>query len=486
VAASMAYGRRPRKSWKRRVFGMVAFMTLITGFAFGATYIYSNPGLQSQLGLTELINNLPWKHEELVAKAREHPLDFERLSLMLSTRSGSPLSPPKAVFTDTELANARYLKWHASFSNKMAGLDGRSDTIEARFYDPKNVQIALSDDQRFIGPNDTATDFSGVALLPDSSAIIPGSYRVALYSDGQLLTQQRFDVNKDVAAEAAAAESKKASDAANAAAEARRKAETERLAMIQEKMRRPLQLKGIEFVNSTKDGTVISGPSNVFNVSKVLFVGWKAIFLNQLFGLGTNQYRVDAAYIGPDGGTLGSVDDVQTIKQTNQRAIFTGRVGNSAGGAFLPGQYTVNFYLNGQYFGQRRFTVVADAAGPYSSRGGGGPAAAPISAPASGGLETTTVAKGTIDGIDGHSDVSLELRLRPQSNGFLHGEMLVHLAGYGPSSIEGFVRGEHLQFQVAYSTKTYYFEGKESSNELSGTFESTPPGENGNWSAHPD
>ena len=60
----------------------------------------------------------------------------------------------------------------------------------------------------------------------------------------------------------------------------------------------------------------ISGPSNVFNVSKVLFVGWKAIFRQSTFGLDTNQYRVDAAYIGPDGGTLGSVDDIQTIKQT--------------------------------------------------------------------------------------------------------------------------------------------------------------------------
>jgi len=145
----------------------------------------------------------------------------------------------------------------------------------------------------------------------------------------------------------------------------------------------------------------------------------------------------------------------------------------------------VNFYLNGQYFGQRHFTVVADAAGPYSS-GGAAPSAGTIPASTSGGLETTTVAKGTIDGIDGHSGVSLELRLRPQSNGFLHGEITVHLAGYGLTSIEGFVRGEHLQFQVAYSTKTYYFEGKENGNELSGTFESTPPGENGSWSAHPD
>ena len=263
---------------KRRAIGMFAFMAVMTGLAFGATYIYSDTALQSQMGLTELINNLPWKHEELVAKAREHPLSFERMTLMLSTRSGSPLSPPKASFTDTELANARYLKWDASFRNGLAGLDGHDDHVEARFYDPSNVQIASSDDQRFVGPNETTTDFSGVALLPDTTTLVPGSYKIALYSNDQLLGEQSFNVSKDLAAEAAAAKAKTEADAEAAAAEAKRKAEVERLAMIQEKMRRPLQLKGIEFVNSTKDGTVISGPNNVFSVSKVLFIGWRATF----------------------------------------------------------------------------------------------------------------------------------------------------------------------------------------------------------------
>jgi YHS domain-containing protein len=142
--------------------------------------------------------------------------------------------------------------------------------------------------------------------------------------------------------------------------------------------------------------------------------------------------------------------------------------------------------LNGQYFGQRRFTVVADAAGPYSSRSRSGPSAGTIPATTSGGLETLTLAKGTIDGIGGHSDIPLELRLRPQPNGFLHGEMDVHLAGYGPTPIEGFVRGERLQFQVPYGGETYYFEGQESRNELSGTFESTPSGERGTWSTRPN
>ena len=149
-----------------------------------------------------------------------------------------------------------------------------------------------------------------------------------------MLTEQRFDVTPDLKARATI--DKAAADAAAAARaeDAKRKAEGERLAMIEERMRRPLSLKDIEFVNSTKDGTALSGASSVFNVSKVLFISWRVIFDNRLFNLDNNQYRVDAAYIGPDGSTLGSVDDIQTIKRSSNRAIFSGRVGNSAGGAF--------------------------------------------------------------------------------------------------------------------------------------------------------
>ncbi len=96
-----------------------------------------------------------------------------------------------------------------------------------------------------------------------------------------------------------------------------------------------------------------------------------------------------------------------------------------------------------------------------------------------------TLATGTISGLRGVSGGSpqLELRLRPQPNGFLHGEMVIKSSGYGLTPIEGFVRGNHLQFQVPYGTETYYFEGQRRSDELSGTFESTPSGERGTWTA---
>jgi len=485
--------RRPR-SWKRRALGFAVFTILIGGLAFGATYVYSDPALQSRMGLTELVNNLPWKHDELLAKAREHPLDFDRLTLMLSTRSGTATSPPKASFTDTELANAQYVKWNAAFRNNMAGLDGLNDKIEARFYDPGGNQIATSADERFVGPKETAVDFSGVALIPNAAPIAPGSYKVALYSDDRLLTEQRFDVAPDLKARAAIDKATADAAAAARAEEQKRRLEGERLAMIQERMRRPLAIRDIQFVNSTKDGTVISGPASAFNVSKVFFIGWRAIFENRLFGLDNNQYRVDAAYIGPDGSALGSVDDIQTVKRTNDRAIFSGRVGNSAGGAFLPGVYTVNFYLNGQYFAQRKFRVVADAGMPYngggvSSGGGGGPVGggASASTASASGIETPTLATGTIEGIGGSGgSAQMELRLRPQPNGFLHGELIVHMTGYGTTPIEGFVRGNHLQFQVPYGGETLYFEGQRQRDVLSGTFESTPSGNRGTWTTHAD
>jgi serine/threonine protein kinase len=481
---------RERKSVKRRLVATGIFSLVLAGVAFGGTYIYSNPELQIELGIKPLIDSLPWKHEELLAKARDHPLDFEKLSLMLSTRAGDALSPPKASFTDTELLTNRYLKWNASFTNGLAGFEGRNDRIEVRFFDAKGTQIASSAAERFVGPAQTAVDFSGVALIPDSAAVVPGSYKIAVYSDDRMLAAEEFAVTQDIAAKAAADRAKSEAEAAARAADERRKDEVRRLAMVQERMRKPLQLQNIEFINSTKDGTVLTGPASVFSVSKVLFVGWRASFENRLYGLDANQYRVDAAYVAPDGSTLGSVDDVQTVNRAQQRAIFAGRVGNSAGGAFLPGQYTVNFYLNGQYFAQRKFRVVSDAGIPY---GGGGSAGGSSSGSALGtastavGLDTPTLATGTVEGIQGHRGTPMELRLRPQPNGFLHGELVVHLPGYGdPMPIEGFVRGSHVQFQVPHGAETYYFEGERRRDVLSGTFESTPTGERGTWSTRAD
>jgi len=188
---------------------------------------------------------------------------------------------------------------------------------------------------------------------------------------------------------------------------------------------------------------------------------------------------------------LGSVNDFQTVHKNEQRAVFSGRVGNSAGGAFLPGQYTVNFYLNGHYVAQKKFRVVADAGLPYGrdlsgaggSAGGGGGTGGGTAV----GLETPTLASGTIDGINGRDNVPMELRLRPQPNGFLHGELVVHLSGYDVTPLDGFVRGNHVEFQAAHGAETLYFEGeRHRDNNLSGTFNVEPSGTHGTWNTRAD
>jgi hypothetical protein len=495
---AMLRARRPRSAARRAV-SFLIFCVILGGIAFGSTYIYSDPQLQSRLGIKDYIDALPWKHEESVAKARSHPLDFEQLTLALSTREGTAIAAPQASFNDTDLTNARYLKWTATFKNALAGLEGRSEKVEARFYDPNGLQIASSAADMFIGPAQKTAEFSGVALMPTMTDKPPGQYKVGLYANNDLLGQNAFAVTQDFAARKKAEAEEAASTAAEKADEQKRKDEARKLAMIDERRRKPLELREIEFLNTTKTGTPLSGSATSFEASKVLFVGWQVSFDNRLYGLEPGQYRVDAAYVAPDGRTLGSVNDWQNVS-TNQRiATFSGRVGNSRGGAFLPGTYTVNFYLNGQYFGQRRFRVVSDTASNPSAGSGGFPGGYGLPGGSggsgfSGGLSSTgpdlfgaTVATGTITGLPGGGHPDLELRLRPQPNGFLHGEMVIHQNGFGPTQIEGFTRsmsdGEHMQFQVPYGSETYYFEGKRHGDTLAGTFESSPSGERGTWNA---
>ena len=295
--------------------------------------------------------------------------------------------------------------------------------------------------------------------MPTMTDKPPGTYKVALYSGDNMLSQESFIVNQDLSAKNAAAASAAAAAAAAKADERARDEEARKLAMIDERRAKPLQLRAINFLNTTKTGTALSGATDSFNVSKVLFVGWQVNFENRLYKLEPGQYRVDAAYIGPDGRTLGSVNDFQSVSQSMKTVTFSGRVGNSRGGAFLPGTYTVNFYLNGQYFDAKRFEVVADAnPSPYASypSSGGGAIGSSMggSAPSGGGLLGPTIATGTISGLRSGGNPEMDLRLRPQPNGFLQGELVIHQSGFGSTPIDGFVRGNQLQFQVPYGTET--------------------------------
>ncbi len=281
---------RPPRSAVSRAIGLITFSLVLAGIAFGATYVYSDPALQLQLGIKSYIDSLPWKHEELVAEARQHPLEFQQLSLMLSSRDGDPVSGPKASFTDAEITNQKYMKWQATFKNDLEGLEGRTDEVEARFYDAAGAQLASSDQSLFVGPSQKTVDFSGVALMPDLTSHPAGPYKVALYLGDKYLAAQQFSVTQDLANKAKdATEGTTGLTAPSSAPEDEaKKAEDEerRLAYIQEVRRKPLELVHIEFVNSTKTGTPLSSPSDSFDVSKVLFIAWQVDFKQSSFQAG--------------------------------------------------------------------------------------------------------------------------------------------------------------------------------------------------------
>ena len=480
VAEAIAPSHRRRRRRRHRAVALAAFFAIVAGGAFGATYVYNNPQLQQRLGVKSFVDSLPWKVQERLDAAETHPLDFQRMTLQLSTRSGTPLSSPRASFTNIELANNQYLQWNTSFANRLAGLKGQDEKVQARFFSPSGLQIASSDASRFVGPGENTAEFSGVALMPDLGALPAGNYKVGIYVNDQAVAEQAFAVTQDLNALKAAEAANEAEKAREAADKAKAHDEAERLAMLEVRRRKPLQLAGIEFVNSTKSGTPLAGPATSFSAAKVLFVNWRITFDNRLFNLDTGQYRVDAAYIAPDGHTLGSVDDIRIVPPSARSATFSGRVGNSAGGAFLPGQYTVNFYLNGQYVAQKKFRVLADSSQSYPASLGGS-SGLPSAGTGTGTIDVPTLATGRIDGLSGVTNIPLELRLRPQPNGFLHGEMVIHQAGYGATPIQGFIRGNHVEFQVPYGAKTLYFDGRRNADQLNGTFSATPTGERGTW-----
>ncbi|MGZ6176182.1 MAG: serine/threonine-protein kinase, partial [Candidatus Binataceae bacterium] len=163
VAEAIAPPHRRRRRRKHRAIALVAFFAIVAGGAFGATYVYNNPQLQQRLGVKSFVDSLPWKVEERLSVAETHPLDFQRMTLQLSTRSGTPIGSPRASFTNIELSNNQYLQWNASFTNRLAGLKGQDEKVQARFFSPSGLQIASSDANRFVGPGENTAEFSGVA-----------------------------------------------------------------------------------------------------------------------------------------------------------------------------------------------------------------------------------------------------------------------------------------------------------------------------------
>ena len=125
----------------------------------------------------------------------------------------------------------------------------------------------------------------------------------------------------------------------------------------EERQRESLRLRTLDLLNTDESGAVLGGPTTTFESSTVKFVDWRATFDYRLQKSQSTRYRLDSAYKFPTGQSY-TVDDCQVISENQKQVTFTGRIGNSKGGAFLPGSYTINFLLNGRPFTQKAFKVV--------------------------------------------------------------------------------------------------------------------------------
>ena len=350
---------------------------MLAGIAFGATYVYSDPMLQMRLGIKPLIDSLPWKHEELVAEARQHPLEFQQMSLMLSSREGTPVSEPKASFTDAEITNQKYLKWQATFKNDLEGLEGRTDEVEARFYDrerpsdcverPEPVRRTLAKDSRLQRRRaDAGPDLAAVGRVRGRA--LPRATSTSRRSNS---ASRRTSQTKPKPPPRASLPPS-ALDLAGRRGQESRGGREEDYAYIEEIRRKPLELMHIEFLNSTKTGTPLSGPGGKLRRIEGAVRGMASKLQESPLQAGQQSisrrcgiHRAGRAYIRKR-------QRLEERCSSGPNVTFSGRVGNSAGGAFLPGTYTVNFYLNGQYFAQKRFEVLADTGGsPYGMPPGG-------------------------------------------------------------------------------------------------------------------
>lgn len=138
--------------------------------------------------------------------------------------------------------------------------------------------------------------------------------------------------------------------------------EKKRLESIQEGREEPLELVTLGFTNTTKDGEPLSEPADSFAASELQFVEWQVLLRNRLQGLAPAYHRVEATYFGLNGQPMATVQDAKEVSaEEDEEVLFTGRVGRAAGGAFAPGTYVVDFYLNDLPLTSQKFQVEGEA-----------------------------------------------------------------------------------------------------------------------------
>ncbi|MGH7960280.1 MAG: serine/threonine protein kinase, partial [Candidatus Binatia bacterium] len=378
-AAEVDEPPRRKRHWGRKIAALL-FLSLLAGSAYG---LYTNPALigpnllarvgeqipwqkieavlpeWGQVRLREFVANLPWEREKRLQTLRADPVEVASLKILNTSRDGTPLPEQKDSYTAEEV---QYLTWEAVLKNRLEKVEGTTYRLEGRFFDPEGGLAGKSEVGRFVRPEEAQLELRGITLLEGLKERAKGDYQFELYLGDKKLAAQtiRIEAAPTVVAKAEKpAEEVKVSDApppitapppsptvAEMAEERKRMAEEgKRLALIQERSKNPLELVTVRFFNTNKEGTRLSPRADSFSASQLRFVTWTAQFRNRLHSLVPAYHRIEATYYAPNGQPLGTVQDAKEVAANNKEAAFTGRIGNSSGGAFTPGTYRVEFYL---------------------------------------------------------------------------------------------------------------------------------------------
>ena len=520
---------RRKRRWARRIAALL-FIGLLASSAYG---LYTNPEVlpaafeghalervgeqipwqkieawlpePGQVWLREFVADLPWEREKRLRALRADPVELVSLTIFNTSRDGTPVTEPQEKYS---VGQVKYLTWEVVLKNRLAGIEGINYQLEGRFFDPEGGLAGKSKAGRYVRPEEEQLEFRGITLLEGLKERAKGDYQLDVYLGDTKLADQKLLIEAEPTLVAkkdtpSAKETRIAtappvlpgpSATAIAAAEAERKrraGDAKRVALIQERSKKPLEIVRVRFINTAKNGKRLSEPSKSFAASKIRFMAWEAEFKNRLHSLTPAYHRVEATYYAPNGQPLGTVQDGKEVKVNSKRTTFTGRIGNASGGAFIPGKYRVDFYVNGWPLSSEEFIVQDDRKGiqvvdrdeqPWSGLAGGEPGrqASTTERPSIGpALRHHT---GSLLGLVSGREVPLEITFRPQRNGSLRGKLVIHEPGYGVAPLEGQVQGSQIEFRSPLGRDTYYFKGWQEGDRLTGTYQVSPTRKDGRWS----
>jgi hypothetical protein len=391
-------------------------------------------------------------------------------------------------------------------------VEGATYRLEGRFFDPEGGAAGKSEGGRFVRPEEEQLSLRGVTLLEGLKERAKGNYQFELYWGEKKLATQAIRIEaepkKVVAAAPLTPEDRILPESSRPipplpdpaieernrrlAEEAKRAAEdAKRQALIQQRSKKPLDLVTVRFSNTSKEGKRLSGQGDRFPASKIRFIGWEAQFRNRLLELVPAYHRIEATYYAPNGQPLGTVQDAKQVEQEEKEVTFTARIGNSTGGAFVPGTYRVDFYLNGYPLSSKKFTVEDDREQvasreplpPVREAPRDEPLPREDRPPPRGNLASLLQHHtGSMLGLDGGREVTLELDFHPQRDGSLQGDVIIHEPGFGTAPLMGKTDGERIEFRSPTGRGTFHFRGWRDEDRLTGTYTIHPSGDEGRWS----